>query len=88
MKGWGGHGPDSNLRPCWSEIRSLRFRAAEGRYLAGGLLYFNRDNPWVLVPWHSVQGVALNLAHRTTHIAAAYLTGLIILATGMARLMR
>lgn len=37
---------------------------AQGRYLAGGLLYFNRENPRVLV--RSTNGVALNLAHRTT----------------------
>jgi len=30
---------------------------AEGRYLAGGLLYFNRDDPWVLV--RSPDGIAV-----------------------------
>ena len=63
-----------------------RFPVAEGRYFAGGLLYFNPDNPWVVV--RSVKGIALNLAHRTTHIAAAYFTGLVILAVSMARLAR
>lgn len=61
-----------------------RWPVAEGHYLAGGLLYFNRDNRHVLV--RSAQGVALNLAHRTTHIGAVYFAGLIALVIWMAKL--
>jgi hypothetical protein len=50
---------------------------AEGRFLAGGLLYLNRDNPVILA--RSPQGLAINLAHRGTYILVAYLTGLILL---------
>lgn len=50
---------------------------AEGRFLAGGLLYFNRDNPVVLA--RSPQGLALNLANRSTYLWGAYLAGLVLL---------
>lgn len=61
-----------------------RWPIAEGRYLAGGLLYFNRDNPWILV--RSAQGVALNLAHRTIYAGTAYFLGLIALVVWMFRI--
>jgi len=77
---------EKELKPVEMVKEFPRFPVAEGRYFAGGLLYFNRDNPWVVV--RSVKGVALNMAHSTTHIAAAYLTGLVILAISMARLAR
>lgn len=54
-----------------------------GRFLAGGLLYVNRDNPGVIV--RSQQGIAINLAHPTTYAWAAYLVGLITLTTWIAR---
>jgi hypothetical protein len=50
---------------------------AEGRFYAGGLLYFNTDNPLALV--RSPQGLAVNLAHRATFLWLAYLTGVIVL---------
>jgi hypothetical protein len=56
---------------------------ATGRYLAGGLLYFNRDNPGVIV--RSAQGIAVNLAHPGTYIWFAYFLGLVALAVWMAR---
>lgn len=77
---------ERELKPVEMVKEFPRFPVAEGRYLAGGLLYFNRENPWVLV--RSAQGIALNVAHRTTYIGAAYLTGLIALAIWMARLAR
>ena len=43
----------------------------EGRFLAGGLLYFNRDNPHALV--RSGQGIALNLGHPSTYAWTGYL---------------
>lgn len=51
---------------------------AEGRFFAGGLLYFNPDNPVVLA--RSPHGLALNLAHRGTYLWLAYLSGLLLLA--------
>lgn len=77
---------EKELKPVEMAEAFPRIPVAEGFFFAGGLLYFNSDNPWVLV--RSAKGVALNLAHRTTHIAAAYLTGLVILAISMARLAR
>lgn len=50
---------------------------AEGRFFAGGLLYFNRDNPVALA--RSPGGIALNLAHRSIYLWALYLTGLVLL---------
>jgi hypothetical protein len=55
----------------------------QGRFLAGGLLYFNRDNPVVLV--RSAQGIAINLAHPNLYFGAAYFIGLALLMTWMAR---
>jgi hypothetical protein len=60
-----------------------RPQIARGRFLAGGLLFFNRDNPGVLV--RSPGGIALNLAHPSTYAWAAYFGGLIVLMTWMAR---
>jgi hypothetical protein len=48
---------------------------AEGRFLAGGLLYLNRDNPAILA--RSPQGLAINLANRSTYLWVAYLSGLV-----------
>ena len=47
----------------------------EGRFLAGGLFYLNRDNPVILA--RSPQGLAINLANRGTYLWVAYLTGLV-----------
>jgi hypothetical protein len=59
-----------------------RPQVARGRFLAGGLLFFNRDNPGVLV--RSPGGIALNLAHPSTYAWAAYFGGLIVLMTWIA----
>jgi hypothetical protein len=75
---------ERELRPVEMVKEFPRWPVAEGRYLAGGLLYFNRDNPWVVV--RSAQGIALNLAHRTVYAWTAYFTGLIALVIWMARL--
>lgn len=75
---------ERELRPVEMAKEFPRWPVAEGHYLAGGLLYFNPDNPRVLV--RSAQGVALNLAHRTIHIGAVYFAGLIALAIWMAKL--
>jgi hypothetical protein len=48
---------------------------AEGRFLVGGLLYLNRDNPVILA--RSPQGLAINLANRSTYLWVAYLSGLV-----------
>jgi hypothetical protein len=76
---------EKELKPVEMVKEFPHVSVAEGRYLAGGLLYLNRDNPWVIV--RSARGLALNLAHRTTHIAAVYLMGLVVLGISMARLM-
>jgi hypothetical protein len=55
----------------------------EGRFLAGGLLYFNRDNPGVLV--RSSQGIAINLARPTAYLWPAYFIGLATLMIWMVR---
>lgn len=55
----------------------------DGRFLAGGLLYFNRDNPGVLV--RSTQGIAINLARPTVYLWPAYFIGLATLMVWMAR---
>jgi hypothetical protein len=52
---------------------------AAGRYLAGGLLYFNPENPGVVARGPS--GIALNLANRSTYLWFAYLVGFVLLVT-------
>jgi hypothetical protein len=49
----------------------------DGRFLAGGLLYFNRDNPRIVV--RSPAGVAINVAHWAPYVWAGYLIGLALL---------
>jgi hypothetical protein len=49
--------------------------APEGRFLAGGLFYLNRDIPVMVA--RSPQGLAINLANRGTYLWAAYLAGLV-----------
>jgi len=75
---------ERELRPVEMVKEFPRWPIAEGLYLAGGLLYFNRDNPRVLV--RSADGIALNLAHRTTCIGFAYFMGLIAVVIWMVRL--
>jgi hypothetical protein len=48
---------------------------AEGRFLAGGLLYFNREDPLMLAAGR--EGIAVNIAHRGTYIWVGYLLGLV-----------
>lgn len=54
----------------------------EGRFLAGGLLYWSRDNPRVLV--RSAQGIAINLGHASTYAWLGYFIGLVLLMTWIA----
>lgn len=75
---------ERELRPVEMVKEFPRWPIAEGLYLAGGLLYFNRDNPRVLV--RSADGIALNLAHRTTYIGFGYFMGLIAVVIWMVRL--
>jgi hypothetical protein len=75
---------ERELRPVEMVKEFPRWPIAEGLYLAGGLFYFNRDNPRVLV--RSADGIALNLAHRTTYIGFAYFMGLIAVVIWMVRL--
>jgi hypothetical protein len=58
-----------------------RAPVAVGRYFAGGFIYFNPENPGVIV--RGIQGVAINLAHRSTYAWAAYLLGLLALMAWM-----
>jgi hypothetical protein len=55
----------------------------EGRFLAGGLLFFNRDHPHALV--RSGQGIALNLGHPSTYAWVGYFAGLAVLMSWMVR---
>jgi hypothetical protein len=52
-------------------------RADSGRFMAGGLLYFNRENPVMIA--RGAQGIALNLAHPGIYVWVAYLSGLVVL---------
>lgn len=54
----------------------------QGRFLAGGLLYFNRDNPVVIV--RSINGVAINIAHPSAYVWLAYFVGLAVLTAWLA----
>jgi len=56
---------------------------AEGRFAAGGLLYFNPDNPGVVV--RSPQGIAINLARPGAYIWPAYFAGLAMLMVWVTR---
>jgi hypothetical protein len=58
-----------------------RAPVAAGRYLAGGFIYFNPENPGIIV--RGVRGVAINLAHRSTYAWGAYLLGLAALMAWM-----
>ena len=75
---------ERELKPVEMVKEFPRWPIAEGRYLAGGLLYFNRDNPSILV--RSAQGIALNVAHRATCAGTAYFLGLIALVVWMSRI--
>lgn len=74
---------EKELKPVEMVKEFPRRPVAEGRYLAGGLLYFNRDNPSLLV--RSPQGVGINLSHPGTYAWTAYFAGLVVLITWMAR---
>lgn len=76
-------GAERELKPVEMVKEFPRRPIAEGRYLAGGLLYVNRDNPSVMV--RSMGGLALNVAHRAIHIGAAYFAGLVALVVWMTR---
>jgi hypothetical protein len=51
----------------------------DGRFWAGGLLYFNRDNPVILA--RSPSGIAINLANWSTYAWVLYLAGLGLLVS-------
>jgi len=69
------------LKPLELMREFPRPQIPKGRFLAGGLLFFNRDNPGIFV--RSPQGIALNLAHPSTYAWAAYFAGLILLMSWM-----
>lgn len=71
------------LKPIEMVKEFPRSPVAQGRYLAGGLLYFNRDNPGVIV--RGVNGMAINLAHRSTYAWTAYFLGLVALMMWISR---
>jgi len=71
------------IRPIESVKEFPRRPVPEGRFLVAGLLYFNRDNPGVLV--RSAQGIAINLARPTVYLWPAYFIGLATLMIWMAR---
>jgi hypothetical protein len=71
------------LKPIEMVKEFPRSSIAQGRYLAGGLLYFNRDNPGVIV--RGVHGMAINLGHRSTYAWTAYFLGLVALMMWIAR---
>lgn len=54
----------------------------DGRFLAGGLFFVNRDNPSTLV--RGPVGVAVNLANVTTYLWVAYLVGFVVLVAEQA----
>lgn len=74
---------EKELKPVEMVKEFPRRPVAEGRFLVGGLLYFNRENPQLLV--RSPQGVAINLTHPGTYVWTAYFAGLLALITWMAR---
>ena len=74
---------EKELKPVEMVKEFPRRPVAEGRFLAGGLLYFNRENPYLLV--RSPQGVAINLSHPGTYAWTAYFAGLLALITWMTR---
>lgn len=70
---------ERELKPIEMVKEFPRGAIPQGRFLAGGLLYVNRDNPVVLV--RSPQGIAINLAHPSAYVWAAYFIGLALLMT-------
>jgi hypothetical protein len=70
---------EQRLKPIEMIKEFPRGAIPQGRFLAGGLLYFNRDNPVALV--RSAQGIAINLAHPSPYVWAAYFIGLALLTT-------
>jgi hypothetical protein len=80
---------EREVRPIELVKEFPRRPVPKGRFLAGGMLYFDRDNPGVLV--RGAHGIALNLAHPSTYAWAAYLIGLVVVmiwmvqATGVGR---
>src|SRR5262249_23679619 len=72
-----------DLKPIEMIKEFPRRGVPQGRFLAGGLLYFNRDNPVLLV--RSNHGIAINLAHPSAYIWTLYFIGLALLTTWMTR---
>ncbi len=58
--------------------------AADGQYLARGLLTIDRGNPWIVT--RSPQGLAINLGSRGIYVFTGYLTALVLVVFwGVAR---
>lgn len=74
---------ERELKPVEMMKEFPRFPVADGRFLAGGIFYFNRNNPVVLV--RGAKGLAINLANTSTYLWLAYFLGLAALAIWMAR---
>jgi len=74
---------EREIRPVELVKEFPRPPVAEGRFLAGGLLFLGRDNPSVLV--RSAQGLAVNLGHRSTYLWAGYFVGLALLMAWVVR---
>lgn len=74
---------EKELKPIEMVKEFPRRPIPQGRFLAGGLVYFNRDNPGVLV--RSTQGIAINLGHPAAYVWAAYFIGLALLTTWIMR---
>jgi hypothetical protein len=77
---------EREMKPIELAKEFPRSPVAEGRYLAGGLLYFNRENPGIVV--RGIRGIAINLARPTTYAWAAYFLGLVALMTWMGSMAR
>jgi hypothetical protein len=72
---------EKEIRPIELVREFPRKPVAEGRFF-GRSLYWNRDNPGILV--RGPDGVALNLAHSSTYVWAAYFVGLALLLAWIA----
>ena len=77
---------EREMKPIELAKEFPRSPVAEGRYLADGLFYFNRENPGVVV--RGIRGIAINLAPPTTYAWAAYFLGLVVLMTWMGSMAR
>ena len=77
---------EKELRPVEMAREFPRMPVADGRFLAGGFIYLNRENPRLLVRSH--QGIAINLSNPSIYAWTAYFIGLLALITWMAGMSR